>query len=79
MLNSNLLKGKIIEKGLTLAQFSELSKIKRTALYRKLSGKVEFTRAEIEKIADVLHLSPLLIKDIFLRSKFPKRNKIVAQ
>lgn len=69
MLNSNLLKGKIIENGLTLAQFSELSKIKRTALYRKLSGKVEFTRIEIEKTAEVLHLSPVQVKDIFFAAK----------
>ena len=65
MFNSNLLKGKIIEQGLTLSQFSELSEIKKTALYRKLSGKVEFTRRDIERTAEVLSLSPELINKIF--------------
>lgn len=69
MLNANMLKGKIVENGLSIAKFSELSKIKRTALYRKLSGKVEFTRVEIEKIAELLQLSPMQIKDIFFTEK----------
>ena len=69
MMNNNLLKGKIIEKGLSLKEFSAQTGIKKAALYRKLSGKTEFSRLEIEKMIDVLNLSPIQIGNIFFSEK----------
>lgn len=68
-MNSNLLKAKIIENGYTLKKFSEITRIKKTALYRKLSKVTEFDRKEIETIANVLKLSPEEISNIFFSRK----------
>lgn len=69
MFNSNKLRAMIVEKGLTLGIFSEKTGIKRTALYRKISGKTEFNRREIEIISVILNLSPEQIVDIFFERK----------
>ena len=68
-MNTNLLKGKIIEKGLSMQEFSAKTGIKKTALYRKLYGKTEFSCSEIEKIIKVLNLSANQIGDIFFNQK----------
>ena len=65
VINSNLLKGKIVENGLSLKEFSERTGIKKTALYRKLSGISEFNRKEIEIIAIELNLNKEQICNIF--------------
>lgn len=64
-MNTNLLKGKIAENGLSLKKFSEMTGIKKVALYRKLSGQSEFNRKEIESIIDVLALDCEQIYNIF--------------
>lgn len=69
MMNANMLKGRIIEKGFSIKEFSKQTEIKKTALYRKLSGKTEFNRIEIERIAEVLKLSSDEIRNIFFDEK----------
>lgn len=64
-----MLKGRIIEKGFSIKEFSKQTEIKKTALYRKLSGKTEFNRIEIERIAEVLKLSSDEIRNIFFDEK----------
>lgn len=61
----NTLKGKIIENGFNLKSFSEATKIKKTALYRKLNNQSEFDRKDINSIISVLHLTADQVIDIF--------------
>lgn len=68
-MNKDLLKGKIIAAGMSLADFSKRSGIKKNSIYRKLSGKTEFSRSEIEKISDILNLSCNEIMQIFFANK----------
>lgn len=68
-MNSNLLRGKIVEKGLNLKQFSYKTGIKKSALYRKLAGISEFNRKEIEIMAKELNLDKEQIYNIFFANK----------
>ena len=68
-MNVNLLKAKIIEKGFTIKNFSEATGIKKSALYRKMSGISEFDRKEIEIISNTLSLTDKQICDIFFTDK----------
>jgi len=53
----------IKSNGLTEEEFCKKVGISRSALFRKKSGKTEFTLGEIKKIMDVLHLETA--NDIF--------------
>lgn len=68
-MNYNKLKGKIIEKGYSMKQFSEAIGISHVSLYRKLKGIREFDRNEIEKISELLCLDNVQIIDIFFNQK----------
>lgn len=56
-LNSNMLLGKIKEKRLTQEKVSKAIGISLSALRRKIEGKTEFTREEINKICKLLEVS----------------------
>ena len=43
-------------KGLNTEEMCKLLKISRSAFYRKCNGKTEFTRAEIERIIEILKI-----------------------
>ncbi len=64
-MRSDLLKKIAKERGYTLKRLSNEAGIKKTALYRKLTGITEFTRIEIERIAKVLNLTNEEIFNIF--------------
>ncbi len=70
-MNANKLKGKIVEKGLTIAKVSDLIGVSRPSLYRKLSYHDKLTISEAIKIKEVLKLTDLEALDIFLT---PGRN-----
>lgn len=57
MLNADKLRGRIVEKRLTLAQVAAMLGINVTTLHRKLAGETEFTRTEIQKLAEILELT----------------------
>ena len=57
MTNSELLKEKIEESGMTMVAIAKKTGIKRETLYNKLSGKSEFTASEIVAMSKVLRLS----------------------
>lgn len=57
MTNSELLKEKIEESGMTMVAIARKTGIKRETLYNKLSGKSEFTASEIVAVSKVLRLS----------------------
>ncbi len=57
MFNPNLLKAKIIEKGKTTLQMCSEMGICEATFYRKMARDGDFSRFEIKKISDALHLS----------------------
>ena len=69
MLNANMLRAEIVMNDLKLSEFSEKVKIKKCALYRKLAGKTEFSRGEIERIYKALNLSADQVMAIFFNQK----------
>jgi transcriptional regulator with XRE-family HTH domain len=64
-MNKNLLKAQIALKGKTLNEIAEALGISRSALYRKINGKSEFTRKEICKIIDLLGIELKTAMNIF--------------
>lgn len=68
-MNTNMLRGKIVEKGFTLKSFSEATGIKKSALYRKLNRQTEFDRKDIEAISNVLSLDGTQVYEIFFTPK----------
>lgn len=57
MTNSELLREKIDESGMTMVAISKKTGIKRETLYNKLSGKSEFTASEMVALSQVLRLT----------------------
>jgi len=64
-MNYNLLKSKIIEKGLTQQKLAEKLGISRSALSLKMNGKTCFTNKEEKEIISLLGLSYEQIFSIF--------------
>ena len=56
-MRSNVLRGKIVENGMTIREFCDQANFVRSTFDRKLSGASEFDRDEIERIIDVLGLT----------------------
>lgn len=56
MTNTNLLKAKIVENGLTQKKMAELLKISLQSFNYKVNNKREFTVNEIVKICDLLKI-----------------------
>lgn len=57
MFNQNLLKAKIVEKGLSVVDLCNKIGICEATFYRKLSRNGDFSRFEIATIAEVLQLT----------------------
>lgn len=64
-MNTAKLRGKIAEKGFTVKSFCEAAEINRSTFDRKMGGRSEFDREEIEKIIRVLELTDEETKLIF--------------
>ena len=73
-MNRMKLKAKRIELGYTQSDLSKLIGISSAAYAYKEQCKNEFTRSEIESIANVLKLSKTDIMDIFFEIKLPNGN-----
>ena len=67
-MNKNLLKGKIVSKGLDINTFANEINVSKCALYRKLNGTSKFTCDEIQATKNTLALSNNEICDIFFVS-----------
>ena len=61
----NLLKGKIVEKGMNVESLAEKIGIDRSSMYRKLNNFEKITIGEAQKIKVVLNLSDEDAKTIF--------------
>lgn len=65
-MNVNKLKGKIVEKGLSVELLAASIGVDRSSLYRKLNNGDKITIGEAVKIKDALGLSAEDAVDIFL-------------
>ena len=66
MVNINKLKGKVVERGLSIRKLAEQMNVSPSKLYRKIDKNGEtFTVKEVEHISKVLNLEYREINDIF--------------
>lgn len=66
MVNVNKLKGKIVERGLTLDELAKQANISRSTLYKRMqSDGKDFTIEEADSIAKVLGLGFEEVNSIF--------------
>ena len=56
-MNSNALKAKIVEKGMTVGEFCTRTNFVRSTFDRKMNGCSEFDREEIQRIMIALDLT----------------------
>ena len=61
-MNKAELRGRIIAKGFSIDSFCSKIGMKRVTFDRRMSGKTEFTRDEIERIVNELNLT---VKDMY--------------
>ena len=64
-MDANKLRYYIANRGRNISDLEKAIGISKTALYRKMRGKTEFTREEIQKIIDYLGLSDAETIEIF--------------
>ena len=64
-MDKNFLLGEIKKQGLTVTDVCELAGISKSAFYKKLKGKSEFTRKEMLAIINILKLDDTQIPVIF--------------
>jgi transcriptional regulator with XRE-family HTH domain len=77
--DSNLLKGSIIAKGMTQYQAAKQFGMSQNSLSRKMLNKRDFTLGETLRIKEVLDLTDRQYFDIFLRETSHIRNEIVEE
>lgn len=68
-MNVNLLKSQIALKGKSFKEIAIKLKISKSALYRKVYGKSEFTRAEISILISFLEIDVEQAMEIFFNEK----------
>lgn len=69
MTDSELLKKKISESGLSVSFIAKKLGISREGLYKKINGTTEFKASEIFAITDLLRLDSDSREDIFFNQK----------
>lgn len=57
MVNINMLRGKIVERGTNVSDVAEKMGIDKATLYRRIADGDAFTIGEAQKITDILSLS----------------------
>lgn len=55
----------VLERGLTVDRIAIEIGVNPATLYRKMSGKSEFTRCELQNLRRILNLSAAQFEDIF--------------
>ena len=63
--NYNKLKGRIVEKLGSIANFSKEMKSSETTIYNKLNGKIEFRQSEIVNACEILEIPETEINSYF--------------
>jgi transcriptional regulator with XRE-family HTH domain len=57
MFNGNILKAKMVEKGVSMERLANVLGINTATLYRKIKGISDFSRADIQAIRSTLSLT----------------------
>ena len=70
--NINELRAECVRKNMTLEKLAEYIGINYVTLYRKMTGKTEFLRSELQSIKDILLLSDQQLLTIFFDSSLQK-------
>lgn len=65
MFNSNLLRAKLIEKGVSVIEICKHINVCEATYYRKVARNGDFSRREIQTISDVLNLTDAEKNEIF--------------
>lgn len=68
-MDSNMLKAQIVLKGKKINDITKILKISKSAFYRKLNGKSDFTRKEILLLINFLEITNEMAMDIFFNGK----------
>ena len=68
-LNTNLLKAQMLLRNKKISDVAQELNISKSALYRKLNGKSDFTRREIYKLMNFLQIEPTEAMSIFFNEK----------
>ena len=66
MTNTNKLKAKIVENGLTMAMLAEKTNMSKASMSQKINNKFSFSQSDIRAITELLELSGEEIREIFL-------------
>ena len=66
MTDTNRLKGKIIQKGLTSTQLAEKLNMSKATFSMKVNNKIKFSQNDIKNIVDILNLNDDEIRLFFL-------------
>lgn len=69
MFDRNKFRAKVVEIGITLEEVSKELKINPATLYRKMSGKSDFSRQEIQDVRRFLKLDDDEVNEIFFAPK----------
>lgn len=64
-MNGNLLKAKIVEKGLSVTELAGRISMDRSSLYRKLSNSQKMTIGEVVRIKEALEMTNEEASNIF--------------
>ena len=65
MVNTNKLRGKIVERGLTFGKLAQMVGVSPSTLGRKIRNDSAMTLEEVEQIRDSLGIPPSQIMDYF--------------
>lgn len=65
MKNTNKLKAKIVENGLTMAMLAEKTNMLKASMSQKINNKFSFSQSDIRAITELLKLSGEEIREIF--------------
>lgn len=72
MVNTNKLRGRIVERGLTFAVLADMIGISSSTLGRKIRNVSDMTLEEVELIRDALDISPGKIMEYFFSDNVKK-------
>ncbi|MBE7041663.1 MAG: helix-turn-helix transcriptional regulator [Ruminococcaceae bacterium] len=65
MVNTNKIRGRIMEQGLTIGSLASIIGISPSTLGRKIKNHADMTLGEVESIRDILKIPPERVVDYF--------------
>jgi len=65
LVNTNKIRGRIMEQGLTIGSLASIIGISPSTLGRKIKNHADMTLGEVESIRDILKIPPERVVDYF--------------